>query len=259
MGEQLLAVDQPLEGLLDELLAGAQDVEDLRTEDEEAPVDAHVGATHVVHARDPPIRTALDEMERLGRDDADERSDGVALAEPGDVGVEVEIREPVGVVREKHRLALEMRPDGGEPLADVRLETRIDERDRPVGDVVAEQLDRSSALAQPEVVREPLVVVDEVVLDGFGAVPEAEDEVPVPVVGVVLHEVPEDRALADRDEGLRHGLRVVAQAHAHAAAEEHHLHRIRLRSASELNRRPGLPGSGRRIARPRLECAPFAP
>ena len=50
--------------------------------------------------------------------------------------------------------------------------------------------------------------------DRVAAVPEAEDEVPVAVVRVVLHHVPQDRAVADRDQRLRERVRGVADARA---------------------------------------------
>ena len=76
------------------------------------------------------------------------------------------------------------------------------------------------AAAEDEVVAEGFLVVEEVPLDGVGAVAEAEDEVLVPVVGVVLHQVPDDRAVADGHHGLGDVFRVVAEAQALAAAEE---------------------------------------
>ena len=49
-----------------------------------------------------------------------------------------------------------------------------------------------------------------------GLVAEAEDEVLVPEVGVVLHQVPEDRPVADLDHRLGDLARVLAQARARA-------------------------------------------
>jgi hypothetical protein len=59
-----------------------------------------------------------------------------------------------------------------------------------------------AALAEDEVVAQRLLVLEEVLLDVVGLVPEAQDEVLVPVVGVVLHQVPHDRAVPDRDHRL---------------------------------------------------------
>src|SRR5437879_13411502 len=68
------------------------------------------------------------------------------------------------------------------------------------------------------------VVIPEIVLDDVGAVAQAQDEVLVPEVGVVLHHVPENRAIADRHHWLRDVLVVVPKSHPQATAEQHDLH-----------------------------------
>ena len=83
-----------------------------------------------------------------------------------------------------------------------------------------------AALGQREVVREVLVVVEEVVLDDVGLVAEAEDEFLVPEVGVVLHHVPENRPVADVDHRLGDDLGVLLETHPQAAAEEYDLHEL---------------------------------
>ena len=67
-------------------------------------------------------------------------------------------------------------------------------------------------------------VVEEELLDDVGLVAEAQDEILVPVLAVVLHDVPEDRLMADRDHRLRNALRVLADARTEATAEQHDLH-----------------------------------
>ena len=130
----------------------------------------------------------------------------------------------VGVVGEEHLVVAEEALHPAQPFADVRLGSGVDERDPPILDVGAEHLDAAATVGEHEVVGRPLVVAEEELLDLVRAVAEAEDEVLVPVVGVVLHEVPHDRALADVDERLGRRLGVLPQAHPHAAAEQHHLH-----------------------------------
>ena len=53
------------------------------------------------------------------------------------------------------------------------------------------------ALREDEVVGECLVVVEEVLLDHVALVAEADDEVVVPEVRVVLHDVEQDRPVGD--------------------------------------------------------------
>jgi hypothetical protein len=93
----------------------------------------------------------------------------------------------------------------------------VDERDRPVLHVAAEQLD--TAVAEHEVRGRGLVVVQEEVLDVMSAIPEAQDEVAVPEMGVIAHDVPQQRPRADRVHGLG---QVVALRQ--PPAEQHDLH-----------------------------------
>ena len=89
---------------------------------------------------------------------------------------------------------------------------------------VLQELERSAAVAHHEVVRDRLVVVEEVRLHDVRAVPEAEDEVLVAEVGVVPHDVPQDRPDADRDHRLRGYVGVLAQPQPEAPGEQHDLH-----------------------------------
>ena len=85
--------------------------------------------------------------------------------------------------------------DRRQPLADVGVQPGVDERDRPVVDVARQQLDLPPPSREHEVVRHGLVVVrGSSSLITSALVAEAEDEVLVPEVGVVLHDVPQDRA-----------------------------------------------------------------
>ena len=110
------------------------------------------------------------------------------------------------------------------------VQSGVDERDPPVVDVGAQQLDVPPAVGQHEVVVDAFVVVEEVLLDLRRTVAEAEDELVVPEMGVVPHQVPQDGTLPDLDERLRYLVGVVAQAHSLTAAEQHDL-QLLVRSA----------------------------
>src|SRR5580765_6346499 len=60
--DQLAPGDQAREGLLDELVAGLDEVDDLATEDEEAAVDADGGPAHVLDRDDVPLGVGRNEM-----------------------------------------------------------------------------------------------------------------------------------------------------------------------------------------------------
>src|SRR5262249_16242135 len=94
----------------------------------------------------------------------------------------------------------------------------------PLRDVGAEQLHLAGAVLQDEVVGPRLVVAQEEVLDVRSAVTQAEYEVGVPEMGVVTHDVPEQRALPDHRHRLRAAADPVTHPHPEATAEQDDLH-----------------------------------
>ena len=89
---------------------------------------------------------------------------------------------------------------------------------------VSEQLRFMGASLQDEVVGPGLVVVEEEVLHCGGAIAEAEHEVGVPEMGVVPHDVPDQRPFTDESHGLGTGCDAIAHPHPESAAEEDYFH-----------------------------------
>ena len=68
-------------------------------------------------------------------------------------------------------------------------------------------------------------VVEEEALDVLALVAERDHELVEPVLGVVLHDVPEDRPPADLDHRLRPELGLLGQPGALTPGEDHNFHR----------------------------------
>src|SRR5207237_10841975 len=98
-------------------------------------------------------------------------------------------------------------------------------------------------LGQDEVVGYRFVVVEEVLLDDFALVAEAEDAIVESPRLVPLHDVPENRLASDSDHRLRDPLGRFTHTDAEAAAEDDDLHN---RSACELAQQRSRGLSGRR-------------
>src|SRR5262245_24813295 len=90
--------------------------------------------------------------------------------------------------------------------------------------VASEKLHAIAAVAKHEVVRQRFLVAEEVLLDHVRAVSEAEDEILVPEVRIILHQMPHDRPIAECRHRLRNVLVVVAQARAESTGEEDDFH-----------------------------------
>ena len=112
------------------------------------------------------------------------------------------VAETVAVSEEKF-LIRNVRQGAPDASAGLRGEAGVEQRDLPVllGMLVVIGDLRRRAEAQRHVARVALVI-EEIFLDDFGLVAEAEDEFLEAVVGVEFHDVPEDRAVADRHHGF---------------------------------------------------------
>src|SRR5690606_17925245 len=98
------------------------------------------------------------------------------------------------------------------------------ECDVPVGNIGTLELHGSAAVAHGEIVGHALVVLEEVALDGLARVAEAQDEILVPEMCVVLHQVPDDRARTDRGERLGITFRGFPEPHPQPSTEQDYLH-----------------------------------
>src|SRR5205823_3953899 len=65
----------------------------------------------------------------------------------------------------------------------------------------------------------------EEIADDIALVTETQDEVLVPIVGVVLHNVQQNRLLADWNQRLRDAIGRFPHSQTHATTEQHYLHR----------------------------------
>src|SRR5207245_3546421 len=195
-------------------------------------------------------------MKALTRTHADTAGDRVLPVEVVEVLRQREIGEPIALVRDEDGIVPEITTHGVETLADVGVQTGVGEADRPSRDVTAVYPDVHASSEELEVVRHALVVVEEVSLDEIATITETEKELGVAEVRVVLHEMPDDRAVADVHHRLRSRLRVLPQAGAKATAKENNLHRNTLNGAERLPRTRRCLGPCRRSAS--LAVAPRA-
>ena len=161
-------------------------------------------------------------MEGRLRRHGEQAADRGRRPEPIDHRVQRCVGEHVRVVGQEHVLVLDEVTHPTQPLADRRVEPGVDERDRPVLDVAAEQLD--VATAQDEVVAGRLGVGEEEVLDVMRTVAQAQHEVRVSEVRVVAHDVPDQRPRSDLVHRLGQVGDAVAHPHAVPTAEQDDLH-----------------------------------
>src|SRR5690606_18752036 len=117
----------------------------------------------------------------------------------------------------EHLFVLDVIAHGPEAAADIAPHAGIDHRHAPIFFTWAEHLDLGT-LDDAIAVGLGLIVKEEV-LNRVGFVAEAEHEILVPVLAVVIHDVPKDRLVADRDHRFWHAFRILADARPQTAAE----------------------------------------
>ncbi len=189
-GQQLVVGDQAPERLLDQLLAFTHVVEHAWPHDEEAAVHPHVGFLRGPETLHEAGLVEVHHMQAERRPHGKECRSLAALPEARDQLVHVGVGQAVAVVGEKHLLAFDLLAHGPQPLADIAPQAGIDQRHTPILLGIAEHLD---VAVEPghDAVRERLRPVGEKeLLDDVRLVAQAQDEVLVAVLAIVVHQVP---------------------------------------------------------------------
>ena len=203
-------------------------VEDLLSEDEEAAIDPEIGVLAAAQTRRPSRSADVHQMQAERRPDGQEAGDLAARPEQLSHLLQIRVGETVAVVGVEHLLAGDVLAHGPEALPDVAPDAGVDHRDAPVLLRIAEDLDFLAEARDDAVGVGLRLVVQEEFLDDVGLVAKAQHEILVPELAVVVHQMPQDRLVADRDHRLRHALGDVSDPRAQTSAEKNRFHRLRL-------------------------------
>src|SRR6185437_13574155 len=225
-GHELVGLDQPTERRLDQLVAIGHVVEDLLSEDEESAIDPEVGVLAAAQPADLPASVDVHQMQAERRPDRQEASDLAARPEYLRHLLQVGVGETVAIVGVEHFLAGHVLAHGPEALPDVAPDAGVDHRDAPVLLRITEDLHFLAEAGNDAVGVGLRLVVQEEILDDVGLVTKAQHEILVTVLAVVVHEVPQDRLVADRDHRLGQALGNISDSRAQTSAKKNRLHRL---------------------------------
>ena len=106
-----------------------------------------------------------------------------------------------------------------QPLADVRAQTGVHEGNLPIRDVAFLEVHLLVAVRQRKVAGQTLIVIEEELFDDIRLVAEAQNEVLMPVMSIVFHDVPQDWPIANVHHRLGQCARHISQARAQSTAE----------------------------------------
>jgi hypothetical protein len=98
--------------------------------------------------------------------------------------------------------------DRFEALANIGIDSRVHEGYPPIVDIAIEQIDLLATTRKNKIVGSALVVIEKVIFDDFGSISQAQNEVFMPKVSVIFHNMPENRPVTDLHHRLGNIFRV---------------------------------------------------
>src|SRR6266550_571871 len=215
---------EALERLALEDRVGADVVERLPPEDEEAAVDPALVQLGLLAELLGELAADVQLAEAARRPNSGDRRELSLLAVELEERAQVDVGDAVAV-RDHEFIALDVLAGAFDPSAGLRRESGLGEEDAPLLLIVKwlEVLDLPFADVNADVTVHR-AVGQEVVADHVAFVAKTQDEIHDPEVRVELHDVPEDRPTADLDHRLRSHVRLLRQTRPESAAEDHRLH-----------------------------------
>src|SRR5215472_5097858 len=136
---------------------------------------------------------------------------------------QVDVSQTIAVVGKEHPLAGEVFAHGPQPLSDIAPHTGVDHGNAPILLRIAEDLDTVAELRDHTVRVALRPVVQKELLDDVRLIAKAQDEVLVAVLTVVVHQMPQDRAVADGDHRLGDTLGEIPDPGPKTSAEQYGL------------------------------------
>src|SRR5262245_11705221 len=156
--------------------------------------------------------------------DRDETADLAAFFEAINHVVQWRIRQSIAIVREKDLFILDEMSDCQQSCPDVTPSSRVNKCNAPIWWTFTQYFNLLAEIRYDTIAVRRLFVVQEIILDDVRLVPEAKDEIVMTVLAVVLHDMPQDRLMANRHHRLGNGLGVFANTRAQPPTEQDHFH-----------------------------------
>ena len=139
--------------------------------------------------------------------------------EPSDHLGQRRIGQPVAVVRQENLFIFHKPLNGKKTLSDISPNSGIDKRNPPIGRSFANNLNFGTEVRNYAVTALRNFVVHEIVLNNIGLVAKAKNELIVFILTVILHDMPQNRMMADWHHRLWYVFGVIANARTQTAAK----------------------------------------
>src|SRR5277367_5192255 len=162
------------------------------------------------------------------RSDTEKAGDFPLLAKMFNLLRKWQVGKTIAVVGKELIVLFEVFLDCFQALSDIGMDSRIRKGDPPIMDVGVEKLKILPTTRQDKIIRSALIVIQEVILDCVGPVPQAQNKVLVPKVGVILHYMPKDRPRTDSHHRFWDALRIFPETHAQTTTKQYYFHELLL-------------------------------
>ena len=137
---------------------------------------------------------------------------------------DVDIAHPVAV-GEHEGVAVEPPFQPQQTSAGQRVQARVDQVDRPLFRVDVLAADHAFGKVDRQIAAE-IVAIKKVALDVVAHVAQGDVKIVAPVVGVMFHNVPENRLTANLDHRFGANGGLFLETRAHSAREKYNSHRV---------------------------------
>src|SRR5215469_4991673 len=164
-GKEPTRRNKSAERFLYQFLAFSQVLKDFPSQYKEPSVDACSRSANMLNALYHASLINRDHVETGFWFNTDKAGQALAFQELVDYGVEVHVRQTIGVVGKERLLILDVLLHHFQAHSNVRVETGIDEGDAPIVDIAVQQFEVFAAAGKHEIIRDAFVVVQEVILD----------------------------------------------------------------------------------------------
>src|ERR1700746_1720252 len=103
----------------------------------------------------------------------------------------------IAVFGQKNFFFLDEVFDRQEPLSNISPHAGVNEGNAPVRRLLANNLNFGAKIRDDTIAAIRRLIVQEIVLDDVCLVSEAKNEIPMPMLAVILHEMPQNRLVTD--------------------------------------------------------------
>src|SRR5579863_769375 len=221
---QLPGLDQTVERFEHKLFAVLDVVKDFLAKDKKTSIDPNIGLMTGSDSLHDALLIEFGQMKIDRRMNGDEAGNFSACLELIDHFCKRRIGQSIAVVGQEDLFILDKTLDRKQARSDISPDSGVDERNPPFGRLVADKLNFGAVFRNHAIAAFRDLVIQEVILDNVSLVSKTQDKIMMAILAIILHDMPQDRIITDRNHWFRNALRIIANSRAQSATKQNNLH-----------------------------------